>query len=163
MKSFIVAQDSILNFNQVKGRYITANFDDSTRLQKVFVEGNGESIYFAMDDKQRMMGMNRVECSKMTLNFKKNTVKKIIFIGQPDGKFYPPKDIRGDQKNLDGFAWHIAQKPTREKVLSKSSLKFTQLSPPKSTAISTLPVEKVAIPSSVKNKISPKLNRGQKK
>jgi lipopolysaccharide assembly outer membrane protein LptD (OstA) len=119
VKSFVIAQDSLANFNQIKGRQITAYFDDSTRLNKVYVEGNGESIYFVLNEKLKNMGMNRVESSKMTLLFQKNQVKKIKFIGQPDGKLMPPKKIVIDQKQLDGFNWRTKEKPTKAAVVGK--------------------------------------------
>jgi lipopolysaccharide export system protein LptA len=119
VKSFVIAQDSLANFNQIKGRQITAYFDDSTRLNRVYVEGNGESIYFVLNDKAKNMGMNRVESSKMTLLFQRNQVKKIKFIGQPDGKLMPPKKIVIDQKQLDGFNWRTKEKPTKAAVVGK--------------------------------------------
>jgi lipopolysaccharide export system protein LptA len=147
VKSFVIAQDTLLNFNQVKGRRITAYFDDSTRLQKVFVEGNGESIYFALDEKNKSMGMNRVDCAKMTLNFKKNQVKKIQFVGNPDGKLTPLSKVKVDEKNLEGFEWRIKEKPTRELILSKSFIKFSTpkptLMPPLVKADSTRPAPKI--------------------
>jgi lipopolysaccharide export system protein LptA len=125
-KAFAIAQDSLLNFNQVKGRQITAYFDDSTRLERVFVEGNGESVYFAVAEAGKAMGMNRVECSKMTLNFRKNIVKKILFVGQPDGKFYPPHEIKVEQKSLEGFNWRIEDQPTKNQILTRTNWKLLQ-------------------------------------
>ncbi len=125
VKSFVIAQDSLTNFNQIKGRQITAYFDDSTRLNKVYVEGNGESIYFLMNEKAKNMGMNRVEASKMTLFFQRNQVKRIKFIGQPEGKLMPPKKIVIEQKQLDGFNWRTKEKPTKAAVIGKvRSYKF---------------------------------------
>jgi lipopolysaccharide export system protein LptA len=120
-KAFVIAQDTLLNFNQIKGRRITAYFDDSTRLNRIFVDGNGESIYFALDEKLLNMGMNRVQSSKMTLHFVKNQVKKIKFVGQPDGKLMPPKKVVIDQKRLDGFDWRTKDKPTKANIIAKSS------------------------------------------
>ena len=123
VKSFVIAQDTLFNFNQVKGRRITAFFDDSTRLQRVFVEGNGESVYFAANEENKAMGMNRVECAKMTLNFKKNQVHRIQFVGQPDGRFIPPQGIKLEEKQLDGFNWRIKEKPTKNDVLARTNFK----------------------------------------
>lgn len=122
-KSFVIAQDTLFNFNQVKGRRITAFFDDSTRLQQVFVEGNGESVYFAANEENKPMGMNRVECAKMTLNFKRNQVQRIQFVGQPEGRFIPPQGIKADDKQLDGFNWRIKEKPTKNDILTKVDFK----------------------------------------
>ncbi len=124
-KSFVISQDTLFNFNQVKGRRITAYFDDSTRLQRVFVEGNGESIYYAANEANKPMGMNRVECAKMTLNFRRNQVQRIQFVGQPDGRFIPPQRIKAEDKELDGFNWRIKEKPTKLEILTKADFKPT--------------------------------------
>lgn len=116
-KSFVISIDTLINYNQIKGRKMLVNFTDSSRIEKVTVEGNGESIYFAIDEKNTVTGMNRVQCGKMNINFKKNKVSKIAFLAKPDGKFIPPKEIKMDDKELDGFRWRIAERPTKESIM----------------------------------------------
>ena len=77
VKSFVISIDTLINYNQIKGRKMVVNFTDSSRIEKVTVEGNGESIYYAIDEKNTVTGMNRVQCGKMNINFKKNKVSKI--------------------------------------------------------------------------------------
>ena len=149
-KSFVIAQDTMLNFNQVKGRRITAYFDDSTRLEKVYVEGNGQSIYYAANDANKTLGMNRVDCSKMTLNFKQNRVKRIIFVGQPEGKFIPPRDVKPQEKELDGFNWRSKETPTRKQLFLRAN--WTPPAPPKIAKME----EKPKYPSAENPKNSPK-------
>ncbi|MFC5407960.1 OstA-like protein [Larkinella bovis] len=119
--SFVISQDTLQNFNQVKGRTLTAYFaydrqKDRSDIDHVVVEGNGESLYFAVDDHNKMVGMNRVLCSKMTIRFVDRKVKKISFYGQPDSKLVPPKELKESDKRLDGFNWRIAEKPTKARV-----------------------------------------------
>ena len=128
-KAFIISEDSLKQFNQVKGRKVTAYFDDSTRLQRVFVDGNGQSVYFIVDQKRTTVGMNRVECAKMTLFFENAKMKRIKFVGQPDGAFVPPKEIKPDQKQLDGFNWREAEKPTKKHATRQE--KFFDIIPTK--------------------------------
>lgn len=118
-KSFVISLDTLKNFNQVKGRKIVANFTKESKLEKVTVDGNGESIYFAVDEKNKLTGMNRVECSKMNIAFKKNKVNRIAFIAKPDAKFVPPKEINEDLKQLDGFKWRLNEKPTKETIIAR--------------------------------------------
>ncbi|MFN8347911.1 MAG: OstA-like protein [Spirosomataceae bacterium] len=152
-KSFVIAQDTLFNFNQVKGRRITAFFDDSTRLQRVFVEGNGESIYFAANEVNKPMGMNRVECAKMTLNFKRNQVHRIQFVGQPDGRFIPPQGVKSEDRQLDGFNWRVKEKPTKKEIFAKAGFKPV---PPKIVkAIEPTPPQTVK-KEAVKTKVKPK-------
>jgi hypothetical protein len=116
-KSFVISIDTLINYNQIKGRKMLVNFTDSSRIEKVTVEGNGESIYYAIDEKNTVTGMNRVQCGKMNINFKKNKVSKIAFMAKPDGRFIPPKEIKADDKELDGFRWRIAERPTKESIM----------------------------------------------
>lgn len=161
-RSFVISQDSLQYFNQIKGRSITASFknvldtirpktvsiarirpkpgqkapprvvssprpttavagplkvDDKTVLNRVVVEGNGQSIYYVVDDKNVFTGMNRVDCSRMTIDFKKGRVGTIRFYGSPDGILTPPKLITDDKKKLDGFRWRVTDKPTKEQVI----------------------------------------------
>ena len=115
--SFVIAEDSTKNYNQIKGREIQAYFDDSTQIKKVEVSGNGESIYYALDDYNKLIGLNRVQCSKMNLLFNEQKVKRISFIGNPESKLIPPIEINKPLTRLDGFLWLMNEKPTEESVL----------------------------------------------
>ncbi|MES2796473.1 MAG: OstA-like protein [Bacteroidota bacterium] len=116
-KSFVITQDSSKNFNQVKGRRITTYLTADSKIERVNVVGNGESIYFALDENNKMIGMNRVDCSRMNINFKNNAVKRIAFIGKPDASLTPPHELTAEKKELDGFRWREKEKPTREATI----------------------------------------------
>jgi hypothetical protein len=107
----------VKQFNQVKGRTINAYFESGNKLKQVLVDGNGESVYYAIDDKQKNIGLNRVDCGRMNLLFAENQVRKISFIGKPDGRLIPPSKIKQPERQLDGFNWRIAEKPTKEKTI----------------------------------------------
>ncbi|MBC3784493.1 OstA-like protein [Spirosoma utsteinense] len=163
-KSFVISLDTLRNYNQIKGRTITAYFvsklipasttltttgkatrptnkvtasaktgapalslpqvttatspaREETSLNRVIVEGNGQSIYYAVDDKNKMIGLNHVECSRMNLEFTNNKVGQIRFYGRPDAQLIPPKEFTEDSQKLDGFRWREAEKPTKGQVL----------------------------------------------
>ncbi|MEZ4902946.1 MAG: OstA-like protein [Spirosomataceae bacterium] len=158
-RSFVIAQDTLFNFNQVKGRQITAFFDDSTRLQRVYVEGNGESVYFAANEENKPIGLNRVECAKMTLNFKQNQVHRIQFVGQPDGRFIPPQNIREVDKELDGFNWRIKQRTTKAEILSKVKIKPISIKTVKATELTKVNKTQTTEKEEVKKKSKPKTKK----
>jgi lipopolysaccharide export system protein LptA len=116
-RSFVILQDSSQNYNQVKGRQINSYLNPNAGVDKVLVEGNGESIYFALDEQQKLIGMNRVQCSKMQINFKENQVKRIAFIGKPDASLTPPHELKAEAKELDGYKWQASEKPTKATFL----------------------------------------------
>lgn len=154
--AFSISLDTLNQFNQVKGRTITAFFttkmvsvtagptgqvavkrtgkavsvarttpvrsltvgqQERTALDRVLVDGNGQSIYFALDDKNKLIGMNHVECSRMNLEFADDKVQRIRFYGRPDAQFVPPQEFSPDVQELDGFRWRVAEKPTKGQVL----------------------------------------------
>ncbi|KAA6438576.1 hypothetical protein FEM33_18065 [Dyadobacter flavalbus] len=117
-KSFVITEDTLVKqFNQVKGRTINAYFQTGNKLKQVLVDGNGESAYYAVDDKEKNIGLNRVECGRMNLLFEDNRVQGISFIGKPDGRLIPPSKIKLTERQLEGFNWRITEKPTREKTI----------------------------------------------
>jgi lipopolysaccharide export system protein LptA len=118
-KSFVISIDSANHFNQIKGRKVWVHFKEDSKLNRVNVEGNGESIYYVIDDKKVTTGLNRVECSRMNLFFEDNKVKKIAFITKPEAKFVPPKEWKGDLQELDGFRWRISEKPSLQTILKR--------------------------------------------
>lgn len=121
-QGFVIAQDTSQNYNQVKGRKIAALFNEETRLDQVIVEGNGQSIYYALDDRNKLIGVNHVECSKMNIRFRENQVKRITFIGKPDAKLVPPKELTNSANRLDGFKWRESERPTKEQVLGEKEI-----------------------------------------
>lgn len=111
--SFVVSEDTLVKqFNQVKGRTINAYFTEESKLKQVLVDGNGQSAYYAMDDEEKLIGLNRVECGKMNLQFKDNRINRIAFLGRPVGSLIPPQNITSTERQLEGFNWRIGEKPT---------------------------------------------------
>lgn len=117
--SFLISTDSLHNYNQVKGRNMLAYFDDSTRIERIDVKGNGESIYFALEGDTSLVGMNKVLCSDMVVKFKNKKVKTITFQKKPDAVFIPPHEIQEPDTRLKGFRWRITEMPTKASVTAK--------------------------------------------
>jgi lipopolysaccharide export system protein LptA len=116
--AFVISQDSLFNFNQIKGRHMTAEFKNA-KINRVFVNGNGESIYFILSEKEAAaMGMNRIICSDITIRFEDGQVKTLSFYKQPDGKFIPPHELKKEDMTLRGFTWREDRKPGRSDVVS---------------------------------------------
>ncbi len=114
---FIISQDTLKLFNQIKGRMMTTYFKNDI-IDRVSVTGNGESIYFVSKEEEReLTGMNKVICSSMLIRFKENMVHKITFYSKSDGDFYPPKKITSETMQLNGFKWRVNEKPTKQFVL----------------------------------------------
>lgn len=124
--AFVASEDSLKNFNQIKGRKMTAFFDDKN-IRHVNVEGNGESIYFALqqmgeEDSTKVTivsGMNKIICSNMKINFKTGKIDNISFYVKPDASFIPPHELKKEETILRGFTWRANARPTRGTVVQR--------------------------------------------
>ncbi len=126
--SFVASQDSMKNFNQIKGRKMTANFDGKD-IKNVVVQGNGESIYYALQKIEpkadsiksftETMGMNKIICSNMKINFVKGKVNNITFYIKPEASFIPPHELKEEVKKLKGFLWRGEARPARKNVVQR--------------------------------------------
>ena len=137
---FVISKDSVLSrYNQVKGRLVTAFFGNN-ELQQIAVNGNGESIYFVLDDKVQdvLLGMNRLTCSNMLISFADKTVKTIRFYQQPDAIFVPPHELEEPETRLQGFQWLEERRPSKEQVLQRTPVPSDSTQPAADKAAPTL-------------------------
>ena len=127
--AFIINSPDELFFNQVKGKKIEADFVDNN-LRQMFVSGNAESVYYALDEQQAYVGVNKTVCSEMKLLFENNQVNEIMFYNEPAGRLDPMGAVDHEKLRLAGFIW---QKDIRPKGIDDL------FGPPKRTV--TLPVQ----------------------
>ena len=102
-----------LRFNQIKGKSMTAQFSDS-ELQSVWVDGNGELVYYPTDDKEgapRPMGTNQGECSSILIRFKQGELSSLRMDGQPKSVFKSNRFAGTEPLLLLGFKWLRDQRP----------------------------------------------------
>lgn len=115
--AFVISQDTLLNFNQIKGREMTTLFKDS-KIDRVIVRGNGESLYFALnEDDNSLEGMNKIICSNILIRFHEGRVQDFSFYIQPDASFIPPQELKPEQKMLKGFSWKADIRPLKKDVV----------------------------------------------
>lgn len=124
-KAFLISEDTIQNYNQISGRTMKAFFVDS-KITKINVNGNGESIYYVLDEKQpgnhTMTGMNRILCSDMTIRFKNQDLDNISFYIKPSARFIPPHELTADVQKLKGFNWRADERPILEDLLRQGNI-----------------------------------------
>ncbi len=108
--SFIINSPDEKYFNQIKGKNIVATFAES-ELRRMQVEGNAESVYYAMDATNAYIGVNKAICSEMLLYFGNNQIKKIKFYNEPTARLDPMRQAKHDELKLEGFRWEIAKRP----------------------------------------------------
>ncbi|PJA09842.1 MAG: hypothetical protein COX70_00720 [Flavobacteriales bacterium CG_4_10_14_0_2_um_filter_32_8] len=111
--AFIISKvDSITeNFNQIKGKNMIGYFQ-KRELHKIDVKQNSETIYFALDDAGKYIGVNKMNGENMLIFLKENELQTISFLKSPQGELNPIKEVSPKDLLLKGFNWRITERPT---------------------------------------------------
>ena len=101
--SFVISQVDSLRFNQIKGRNLTGFFKEN-KIYRVLVEGNGESIYFLIDEEE-LVGVNYSKSSNIEIIVEDGKIKEVTEFGDPDGVLDPPMKKNPEELKIQGFKW----------------------------------------------------------
>lgn len=107
--AFICSQEDSGKFNQIRGKDMIGFFRDG-ELFKIDVIGNGQTIYYAIED-NKIVGVNQAESSDLTIYIRDKKIYKITMITKPDGIFNPLEEVKDDPLVLKGFSWHDDVRP----------------------------------------------------
>ena len=105
-------------FNQIKGRNMTG-YIKNNQLYSVFVDGNGETIYYT-SDKGIIIGLNKASSSKIRIDLEENRISDITFIGKVEGSLNPLFMLKPEDHKLKDFQWHIQLKPLSKTDIFKN-------------------------------------------
>jgi lipopolysaccharide export system protein LptA len=136
--AFSVGQDTLLNFNQVKGRNMVAYFGEKS-IKKIDVLGNAESLYYALDGDTAVSGVNKALSATMAMRFAEGKLNTITFLTNPDASFIPPNELKTEESKLAGFRWRPKERPTRRQTLGK------HFAPPARKKAPAKPAKKVTV------------------
>lgn len=100
-------------FNQIKGKLITGFFLNG-KLNRMFVDGNAESIYFNREKDSIYTEMNQTVSSRIKIIFKEKEISEIITIKDTEGVRTPIKELKSDVF-LTGFTWKPELRPLSKK------------------------------------------------
>lgn len=119
--AFIINSPDEQFFNQIKGNNIIAYFVEE-ELRRMRVMGNAESIYFALDDDDAYIGMNKTQASELMVYFGNNEVQRIKFIDNPTALLTPMQQIKSNQAKMEGFQWEKKRRPQKVEDLFAESI-----------------------------------------
>jgi lipopolysaccharide export system protein LptA len=117
---FIISPSGTKYYDQMKGINIFGYFKNN-ELDRLNVMGNGESLYFGKDDKDKYLGSNKATCTNISLYFKDKKIEKIAFLKKPEAVFTPIKMMAKDQFTLKDFNWQIDRKPKSKQEMFKAA------------------------------------------
>lgn len=114
--AFIISQDDTSKFNQIKGKDMIAYFLKN-ELFKIKVIGNSETVYFAREEDNTLIGINKLYSSDMLIFVENNDIRTITYIDKPSGTLFPENEISPYDMVLKGFNWQGDRRPkTKEEI-----------------------------------------------
>jgi lipopolysaccharide export system protein LptA len=101
--AFVIEEVDTSRYQQIKGKNLTGYFRDNS-IYKIEVKGNGENIYFALEENE-LVGVNQSTSASMDIFLEDGKIERIIFLKNPDGSLDPPLHKAPSSRKLDDFAW----------------------------------------------------------
>jgi lipopolysaccharide export system protein LptA len=108
--AFIISQVDTIRFDQTKGRSLTGFFKDN-ELYKIDIRGNGEVVYYLLDE-ETVAGIDQSKCADIQVLLEKGKPTDIFEYDNPEGVINPPLPIKAIR--LDGFRWHDNLRPKKK-------------------------------------------------
>jgi lipopolysaccharide export system protein LptA len=114
------------NFNQIAGKKMKGFFKND-KLDRMYIVGNAESIYYSRDSLKKVDGMQRSLSSRMRIYFKNGAANNIFFTSKPDHRYGPLAKFTEDERILKGFIWKPKERPfSKESILPSYNRKFAR-------------------------------------
>lgn len=107
--SFIISRQDSGRYDQIKGKEMLG-FVINGELNNVFVDGNGQTLYYARDENV-IIGINRAESSTINIKFVEGRINSIKFNSAPTGELLPLDNLTDSDKTLPGFVWKNKLRP----------------------------------------------------
>lgn len=107
---FLITREDSVKYNQIKGKRIDGWFVND-KLHSVLVEGNGECLFYPKDEDD-FIGMYYCVSSRIRIRFDGQQIDKVSFIGDPNPKLVPLKQVTESEKFLEKFVWMEEERPT---------------------------------------------------
>lgn len=109
-QAFIASEEDSSLYNQVRGKSLHAHFKNNA-IYRIDVNRSGQTIYYVREEDQSLMGMNRLDCSNMSIFMDEDGINNIKFYKKPDGMFLPMAKVSEDMKLLRYFYWRENERP----------------------------------------------------
>ena len=160
--AFIISQDTIEGFNQIKGMDITSLFKDGD-IHHVNVDGDkAETIYWIRDDDGGLIGIDVSKSETMVIEMKNNGISKIKGFKGITETMYPEDDLIESRRYLQGFKWHDDARPRdKDDIFRRVEAEMPQVEVAP-TEISTEPSTEAIEETEIKEE-QPKRHRERKK
>jgi len=130
--AFAIQEIDSTYYNQLKGRMLTAYFD-AGEINQVDVEGNGEAIYYNIDNKTAApLQLSKSSAPFITFWVKNRKIARIKYVTEPKMDVIPIPDLTPDLKFLQDFKDYNYLRPkNKEDIFVKQAMKAEDIPPPR--------------------------------
>ena len=97
-------------YNQIKGNRLFGYFTDG-EIDNIRAKGNAESIYYAKDNEEKLVGINKASSDIIDMRFKNRELNKVVFISAVSGRMLPFRQASDEDRRLRNFKWHDKRRP----------------------------------------------------
>ncbi|MBO4328682.1 MAG: hypothetical protein J5831_04630 [Bacteroidales bacterium] len=109
-EAFSVSKDSIEGYNQIKGADMASCFVDG-KLHHILVTGDAKTITWLREDDGSLIGINVSSAKNMRIQMKGQSISLIKYYQEINETLFPEKDIKEDDRYLEGFRWRDEERP----------------------------------------------------
>ncbi len=160
--AFIISQDTVEGFNQIKGTDITSRFKDGG-IHRVNVDGDkAETIYWIRDDDGGLIGIDVSNSETMVIEMENQNISIIKSFKGISETMYPESDLSESSRYLQGFKWHDEARPRdKDDIFRRIEAEMPQAAPEVTPEETTTETSAVAEPEA-KEEQQPKRHRERK-
>ena len=161
--AFIISQDTVEGFNQIKGTDITSRFKDGG-IHRVNVDGDkAETIYWIRDDDGSLIGIDVSNSETMVIEMENQNISIIKSFKGISETMYPESDLSESSRYLQGFKWHDEARPRdKDDIFRRIEAEMPQAAPEVAPEETPTETSAVAEPEA-KEEQQPKRHRERKK
>jgi lipopolysaccharide export system protein LptA len=97
-------------YNQVRGNTINAWFKDGN-IDYLRAKTNAESIYFAQDENNKFVGVNKATSDVIDMYFKERAANRVVFRNNLKGTTFPVRRLSSSDMKMRNFQWLEDRRP----------------------------------------------------
>ena len=114
--AFSISQDSVEGYNQIKGADMASCFQDG-KIHHINVTGDAKTITWLREDDGSLIGINVSSSKTMRILMEGQRITKIKYFEGINETLFPEKDIKENDRYLEGFRWRDEERPRSKEDL----------------------------------------------
>ena len=106
----LVNKSDVNMYNQIKANTLNGYFKNG-EVDYMRAKGSAESVYYAKDEDNAVVGMNSATADIIDMFFLKKELNRVVYRNDVAGSMYPYHQIPTDKKLLRNFKWQESLRP----------------------------------------------------